>query len=96
MKKISLVIGVLVLTLASCGEPGKADFDAFAIELCECMADTKADSELAALGLDPVSIDYSICIKNAEVDVKNDQMSIAIADKCLDLAGAHADYIEGL
>jgi len=98
MKRISLVIGVLVLTLASCGEPGKAEFDAVATELCNCMAENDADNEMSDLGfeLDLTSLEYSICIKDADVDIKDDQMSAAIADKCPDLIDAHADYIEGL
>jgi len=98
MKKISLVIGGLALILASCGEPGKAEFDAVAVELCDCMADKGVDSEMADLGfeLDLTSLEYSICIKDADVDVQDAQMSASIAEKCPDLIDAHADYLDGI
>ena len=100
MKKTILALGVVALTLASCGGPGKAEFDKAATTLCDCMAEKNADNEAddSGMDIDMTDLDYSLCALDVvfDVDIQDAQMATSISEKCPDLADTHAEYVKGL
>jgi len=100
MKRTILAVGVLALTLASCGGPGKAEFDKAATTLCDCMAEKNANNEAddSGMDIDMTDLDYSLCALDVvfDVDIQDAQMATSIAEKCPDLKETHAEYVKGL
>ncbi len=100
MNKKFLVLGALGLMLASCGGPGKAEYDAAAQKMCDCMAEKSAENaaEESGLDIDMTDLDYSLCALDAvmDVNIKDDQMTASIEEKCPDLKETHVEYIKGL
>lgn len=96
MKKVLLGVGVVAL-LASCGGPGKAEFDAAAEKLCNCMSEKDAEGGEDDLLNDP-ELNYSFCALEVAFDVaiNDEQMAASIAEKCPDLSELHADYVKDL
>lgn len=99
MKKTFLAVAALTLVLASCGGPGKAEYDAAASKICDCMSKKTAEAEAdtSGLNIDMTDLDYSLCALEAafEVDVNNEQMTKSIEEKCPDLKPVHEKYLKG-
>ncbi|MBL1279684.1 MAG: hypothetical protein COA33_005405 [Fluviicola sp.] len=100
MIKKFLAVGVVAFSLASCGGPGAAEYDAAAQTLCDCMAEKSVEAEEDDLGLDidMTGLDYALCALDVafDVDVSDEQLTKSIESKCPDLAETHAEYVKGL
>ena len=100
MTKKFLAIGVLALTLASCGGPSQAEFDKAAQTVCDCMAEKTAEDEAnpSEFDIDMSDLDYALCALDVvlDVDITDEKMATAIESKCSDLSDVHAEYVKGL
>ncbi len=100
MKKSILAIGVLALTLASCGGPSQAEFDTAAKTVCDCMAEKSAEEEAnpSEFDIDMSDLDYALCALDVvlDVDVTDEKMATAIESTCSDLSEIHAEYVKEL
>lgn len=101
MSKKFLAIGVVALTLVSCGGPGVAEYDTAAQTVCDCMAEKSAEAAAAddsGLDIDMTDLDYALCALDIvlDVDINDEQMAKSLESKCPDLADTHAEYIKGL
>ena len=100
MKKRFLAIGIVALTLASCGGPSAADYDKAAQTVCDCMAEKSAEDagDDSGLDIDMTDLDYALCALDVvlDVDIKDDQMATSLEAKCSDLTETHAEYVKGL
>ncbi len=100
MTKKFLAIGVLALTLASCGGPSQAEFDVAAQTVCDCMAEKTAEDEAnpSEFDIDMSDLDYALCALDVvfDVDITDEKMATAIDSKCADLSETHAEYVKGL
>ncbi len=102
MKISILTFAVAGMLLMSCGGPGKAEYDAAAQKICDCMSKKAAENEAAAaadtlgFNIDMTDLDYSLCALEVvtEVDPSDDQMAGSIAEKCPDLKETHANYVK--
>jgi hypothetical protein len=104
MNKNFLLVGVLVLLLASCG-PTKEEYDKAAETVCECMSkeaegDEASDDDSIESSLDEafLAFDYALCMLDVamDVDVSADELTASMEDKCPDMADTHAEYVKGL
>ena len=100
MSKKFLAIGVIALSLASCGGPSVEEYDKAATTLCDCMAEKSAEAAAddSGLDIDMTDLDYSLCALDVvlDVNIKDEQMAKSLESKCPDLAETHKKYVEGL
>lgn len=98
MKRKILVFTALAFVAVSCGEPGKAEYDAAATEICDCMRKSEAEeaADTSEIQMDMTDLNYSICVKEImnDVDPLNAKMTKSIEDKCPDLKDVHANYVK--
>ncbi|MFN5149378.1 MAG: hypothetical protein ACK46O_00815 [Flavobacteriia bacterium] len=102
MKRKFIALALLAVVVASCGGPGKEEYDAAAQKICDCMAEKSKENAAAAaadtlgLNIDMTDLDFSLCALDAATDVDpfNDQMGKSIEEKCPDLKTVHDKYIE--
>lgn len=102
MKISILTFAAAGMLLMSCGGTGKAEYDAAAQKICDCMSKKAAENEAAAaadtlgFNIDMTDLDYSLCALEVvtEVDPSDDQMAGSIAEKCPDLKETHANYVK--
>lgn len=102
MKRKFLALAALALVVASCGGPGKAEYDTAAQKICDCMADKAKENAAAAasdtlgLNIDMTDLDFSLCALDVatEVDPFDEQMGKSIEEKCADLKPVHDNYVK--
>lgn len=98
MKRNFLALAALVLVVASCGGPGKAEYDTAAGKVCDCMSKNEAEAatDTSEIQIDMTDMNYSICVSEimADVDPLNDQMGKSIEEKCADLKPVHDNFVK--
>lgn len=98
MKRKILAVAAVALLVASCGGPGKAEFDTAAQKICDCMSAKTAEAEADTLGLniDMTELDFSLCALDVATDVDpfDEQMGKSIEEKCPDLKPVHDNYVK--
>ena len=98
MKRKILAFTAIVLLVASCGAPGKAEYDTAAQKICDCMSEKSAESaaDTSGLNIDMTDLDYSLCVLDAAGDVNpsDPQMGSSISEKCPDLLTVHEHYVK--
>lgn len=102
MKRNLIAFATLALVLASCGGPGKAEFDTAAQKICDCMSEkakenaAAAESDTLGLNIDMTDLDFSLCALDVATDVDpfDDQMGKSIEEKCPDLKPVHDNYVK--
>lgn len=98
MKRKFLALAALALVVASCGGPGKAEYDAAAEKVCDCMSKNEAEeaADTSEIQIDMTDINYSVCVSEilADVDPVNEQMGKSIEEKCADLKPVHDNYVK--
>jgi len=100
MKRKFIALALLAVVVASCGGPGKEEYDAAAQKICDCMKEKEKENSAAAaadslgIDIDMTDLDFSFCVMDLEVDPFSDQMGKSIEEKCQDLKTVHDKYIE--
>ncbi len=100
MKRKFIALALLAVVVASCGGPGKEEYDAAAQKICDCMKEKEKENSAAAaadslgIDIDMTDLDFSFCVMDLEVDLFSDQMGKSIEEKCPDLKTVHDKYIE--
>ena len=98
MKRKILAFTAIVLLVASCGAPGKAEYDTAAQKICDCMSEKSAEAaaDTSGLNIDMTDLDYSLCVLDAAGDVNpsDPQMGSSISEKCPDLLTVHEHYVK--
>jgi hypothetical protein len=98
MKRKTLALAAVVLLVASCGAPGKAEYDTAAQKICDCMTEKSAEAaaDTSGLNIDMADLDYSLCVLEAAGDVipSDPQMGSSISEKCPDLIKVHEHYVK--
>ena len=103
MKTTLLTLTAVGFLMISCGGSGKAEFDAAAAKICDCMSKRSAENAAAAaedtlgLSIDMTDLDYSLCALDVALDVDpfDEQMGKSIDEKCSDLSETHKKYVDG-
>ena len=98
MKRKTLALAAVALLVASCGAPGKAEYDTAAQKICDCMSEKSAEAaaDTSGLNIDMTDLDYSLCVLDAAGDVNpsDPQMGSSISEKCPDLLTVHEHYVK--
>ncbi len=98
MKRTFLALAAVALVAASCGGPGKAEYDEAAQSICDCMSKKTAENEAdtSGLNIDMTDLDFSLCALDVatKVDPFSEEMGKAIEEKCPDLKSAHDTYVK--
>jgi hypothetical protein len=98
MKRKFLALAALALVVASCGGPGKAEYDTAAGKICDCMSEktAAAAADTSEFKIDMTEIDYAICAFDVatDVDLTDEQMGKSIEEKCADLKPVHDNYVK--
>ena len=98
MKRTFLAVAAIALVVASCGGPGKAEYDTAAQKICDCMSKKAAENaaDTSGLNIDMTDLDFSLCALDVatEVDPFDDQMGKSIEEKCPDLKPVHDNYVK--
>jgi len=98
MKKNFLAVAAIALIVASCGGPGKAEFDTAAQKICDCMSKKTAENEAdtSGLNIDMTDLDFSLCALDVATDVDpfDEQMGKSIEEKCPDLKPVYDTYVK--
>lgn len=98
MKRKILAVAAVALVLASCGGPGKAEYDTAAQKICDCMSEKSAQAaaDTSGLNIDMTDLDFSLCALDVatEVDPFDEQMGKSIEEKCPDLKPVHDTYVK--
>src|SRR5574343_363135 len=78
MKRKFLALAALALVVASCGGPGKAEYDTAAGKICDCMSEktAAAAADTSEFKIDMTELDFSLCALDVatEVDPFDEQM----------------------
>jgi hypothetical protein len=98
MKRNFLALAALALVVASCGGPGKAEYDTAAGKICDCMSEktAAAAADTSEFKIDMTDLDFSLCALDVatEVDPFDAQMGKSIEEKCPDLKPVHDNYVK--
>src|SRR5574343_20600 len=98
MKRKFLALAALALVVASCGGPGKAEYDTAAGKICDCMSEktAAAAADTSEFKIDMTDLDFSLCALDVatEVDPFDEQMGKSIEEKCPDLKPVHDNYVK--
>jgi hypothetical protein len=98
MKRNFLALAALALVVASCGGPGKAEYDTAAGKICDCMSEktAAAAADTSEFKIDMTDLDFSLCALDVatEVDPFDEQMGKSIEEKCPDLKPIHDNYVK--
>jgi hypothetical protein len=98
MKRNFLALAALALVVASCGGPGKAEYDTAAGKICDCMSEktAAAAADTSEFKIDMTDLDFSLCALDVatEVDPFDEQMGKSIEEKCPDLKPVHDNYVK--
>ncbi len=98
MKRKILGFAAVALIVASCGGPGKEEFDKSAQTICDCMSKKTAESEAdtSSFKIDMRDLDFSLCALGVvgDVDPFDAQMGKALEEKCPDLKPLHDTYVK--
>jgi len=98
MKRNFLALAALALVVASCGGPGKAEYDIAAGKICDCMSEktAAAAADTSEFKIDMTDLDFSLCALDVatEVDPFDEQMGKSIEEKCPDLKPVHDNYVK--
>ena len=98
MKRNFLALAALALVVASCGGPGKAEYDTAAGKSCDCMSEKSAAAaaDTSEFKIDMTDLDFSLCALDVatEVDPFDEQMGKSIEEKCPDLKPVHDNYVK--
>lgn len=98
MKRKILAVAAIALLVASCGGPGKAEYDSAAQKICDCMSAKTAEAaaDTSGLNIDMTDLDFSLCALDVatEVDPFNEQMGKSIEEKCPELKPVHDNYVK--
>lgn len=98
MKRKILAVAAIALLVASCGGPGKAEYDSAAQKICDCMSvkTAEAAADTSGLNIDMTDLDFSLCALDVATDVDpfNEQMGKSIEEKCPELKPVHDNYVK--
>ena len=98
MKRKTLALAAIALIVASCGAPGKTEYDTAAQKICDCMTEksNEAAVDTSGLNIDMTDLDFSLCVLDLGNDVNpsDAQMSSSISEKCPDLIKVHEHYVK--
>ncbi len=98
MKRKMLGLAAVALIVASCGGPGKEEFDKSAQTICDCMSKkiAESDADTSSFKIDMKDLDFSLCALDVvgEVDPFDAQMGKSLEEKCPDMKALHDTYVK--